>query len=302
MKARTNGIDTNYTIDGNGEWLVFSHSLACNVTMWEPQVKAFAKRYKVMCYDTRGHGQSSAPAGAYTLDQLADDAKALLDSVGIKSCHWVGLSMGGMIGQTFQLKYPGVFKTMTLADTTSRYPAELQPTGRARIDTATKQGMEPIVQPTLERWFTEPYRKSGAPVVGSIAQAIRATPVAGLRRLLPRHPEDQRKLAPEGSENTLARHRRRAGSRHAGIDGEGDPRESARLGARHPPLGGAPVESRAARRIQPGALALPGAQRVRSDVTLTENVMLTSHARSRHSALMFRSLITRRHLSCSLFR
>ena len=179
MKAKTNGIETNYTIEGDGPWLVFSHSLACNVAMWEPQVRAFAKRYKVLCYDTRGHGASSAPAGAYTLDQLADDAKSLLDSLGIKSCHWVGLSMGGMIGQTFQLKYPGIFKTMTLADTTSRYPADLQSIWQGRIDTATKQGMEPIVQPTLERWFTEPYRKSGAPVVSSIAQAIRATPVAG---------------------------------------------------------------------------------------------------------------------------
>ena len=179
MKAKTNGIDTSYTIEGEGPWLVFSHSLACNVAMWEPQVRAFAKRYKVLCYDTRGHGQSSAPAGAYTLDQLADDAKGLLDALGIKSCHWVGLSMGGMIGQTFQLKYPGTFKTMTLADTTSRYPADLHSIWQGRIDTATREGMEPIVQPTLERWFTEPYRKSGAPVVTSIAQAIRATPVAG---------------------------------------------------------------------------------------------------------------------------
>ena len=179
MKTSTNGIETHYTVQGDGPWLVFSHSLACNVSMWEPQAQAFAKRYKVLCYDTRGHGQSGAPAGAYTLDQLADDAKALLDALGIKSCHWVGLSMGGMIGQTFQLKYPGIFKTMTLADTTSRYPQELQSVWQGRIDTATKEGMEPIVQPTLERWFTEPYRKSGAPVVDSIGQAIRSTPVAG---------------------------------------------------------------------------------------------------------------------------
>ena len=179
MKTSTHGIETYYTIDGDGPWLVFSHSLACNVDMWKPQVKAFSSRFKVLCYDTRGHGQSGAPAGAYTLDQLADDAKALLDGLGIRSCHWVGLSMGGMIGQTFQLKYPGIFKTMTLADTTSRYPAELQPVWQGRIDTATKQGMEPIVQPTLERWFTEPYRKSGAPVVNEIAAAIRSTPVSG---------------------------------------------------------------------------------------------------------------------------
>jgi 3-oxoadipate enol-lactonase len=163
MKANTNGIETHYTVQGEGPWLVFSHSLACNVSMWDPQVAEFAKRYKVLCYDTRGHGQSSAPQGAYSLEQLADDAKALLDTLGI----------------TFALKYPGVFETLTLADTTSRYPADLQPLWQARIKTATEGGMEPIVQPTLERWFTEPFRASGAKIVSEIAQAIRTTPVAG---------------------------------------------------------------------------------------------------------------------------
>jgi 3-oxoadipate enol-lactonase len=179
MTIQTNGIETHYTQDGDGPWLVFSHSLACNVSMWAPQVAAFSGRYKVLCYDTRGHGRTSAPDGPYTLEQLADDAKALLDALGIRSCHWVGLSMGGMIGQTFALKYPGIFKTLTLADTTSRYPADAAPAWQARIETATENGMEPIVQPTLERWFTEPFRKSGARIVDEIAAAIRATPVAG---------------------------------------------------------------------------------------------------------------------------
>ena len=87
--------------------------------------------------------------------------------------------MGGMIGQTFALKYPGIFKTMTLADTTSSYPPDAAPTWQARIKTASENGMEPITQPTLERWFTEPFRKSGPKIVSDIAQAIRATPVAG---------------------------------------------------------------------------------------------------------------------------
>lgn len=179
MKIRTHDIETHYTVDGDGPWLVFSHSLACNVSMWAPQVAAFSGRYKVLCYDTRGHGQTSAPAGAYTLEQLADDAKALLDGLGIDSCHWVGLSMGGMIGQTFALKYPGIFKTLTLADTTSRYPAEAAPMWQARIKTATENGMEPIVEPTLERWFTESFRKSSSEIVADIANAIRSTPVDG---------------------------------------------------------------------------------------------------------------------------
>ena len=219
MKARTNGIDTNYTIDGNGEWLVFSHSLACNVTMWEPQVKAFAKRYKVMCYDTRGHGQSSAPAGAYTLDQLADDAKALLDSVGIKSCHWVGLSMGGMIGQTFQLEVSG-----RLQDHDARRYDEPLSRGAAvhlaspdrHRDQAGNGAYRPADAGALVHRALSQERRTGRRQyrAGDTRNARRR-----IRRLLPRDPEDQRERAPEGSENTLARHRRRAGSRHAGIDG-----------------------------------------------------------------------------------
>jgi len=179
MKIGTNGIDTHYTVDGEGPWLVFSHSLACDTRMWKPQIEAFSKRYKVLCYDTRGHGQSDAPPGAYTLEQLADDTKALFDALGITRCHWVGLSMGGMIGQTFALRYPGIFQTMTLADTTSRYPAEAMPLWQQRIDLATKSGMEPIVSAMLERWFTEPFRKQGAPVIAEIAEAIRSTPPQG---------------------------------------------------------------------------------------------------------------------------
>ena len=179
MKAHTNGIDTHYTIDGEGPWLVFSHSLACNSSMWAPQVATFCKRYKVLCYDTRGHGSSSAPPGAYTLDQLADDAKALFDVLGIRSCHWVGLSMGGMIGQSFALKYPGILKTMTLADTTSRYDADAQPLWQARIKLAMESGMEPIVPQMLGRWFTEGFRAGGAPILQEIGQAIRSTPVTG---------------------------------------------------------------------------------------------------------------------------
>jgi 3-oxoadipate enol-lactonase len=179
MQIRTNDIDTHYTIDGDGPWLVFSHSLACDTRMWQPQIAAFSKRYKVLCYDTRGHGRSGAPTGEYTLEQLADDTKALFDGLGITRCHWVGLSMGGMIGQTFALRHPGIFETMTLADTTSRYPAEAMPLWQARIELAAKSGMEPIVPAMLERWFTEPFRKQGAPVIGEIAAAIRSTPPQG---------------------------------------------------------------------------------------------------------------------------
>ena len=87
--------------------------------------------------------------------------------------------MGGMIGQTFALKYPGVFRTLALADTTSRYPAEAAPLWAERIKTAESKGMEPLAQPTLERWFTEPFRKNNAALVDGIRKLIVSTPVAG---------------------------------------------------------------------------------------------------------------------------
>jgi 3-oxoadipate enol-lactonase len=110
---------------------------------------------------------------------LADDLFFLLKELKIGTAHYCGLSMGGMIGQTFALKYPGVFRTLTLADTTSRYPAEAWPLWQERIKLAETKGMEPLAQPTLERWFTEAFRRSSPAVVDGVRKLILATPVAG---------------------------------------------------------------------------------------------------------------------------
>ena len=122
MKIKINNIEINYEIMGDGPWITLSHSLACNLHMWDDQMEVLTKHYKVLRFDTRGHGQTSAPAGDYTLEQMADDVRGLFDALDITRTHWVGLSMGGMIGQTFALKYPGVFQSLVLADTTSRRP------------------------------------------------------------------------------------------------------------------------------------------------------------------------------------
>ena len=181
MKATVNGIETYYETHGKegAPWLVFSHSLACSVRMWDGEVARQKDRYRILMYDTRGHGQSAAPAGPYTLEALADDLHALLEHLEVSKAHFCGLSMGGMIGQTFALKYPGVFQTMTLADTTSRYPAEAAPMWQERIRIAQTKGMEPLVQPTLERWFTEPFRKRQPEAVSRVASLIVRTPVNG---------------------------------------------------------------------------------------------------------------------------
>ena len=179
MKVSANGMDINYLIEGEGPWLTMSHSLACNLHMWDEEAKRLSKRFKVLRYDTRGHGGSGAPAGAYTLEQLADDLEGLLQALGVKSTHFVGLSMGGMIGQTYALKYPGRFKSLALCDTSSRYPADAASVWAARIKTVEAQGMESVVAPTLERWFTAPFRKARPEVVEKVAAMIRTTPAPG---------------------------------------------------------------------------------------------------------------------------
>lgn len=179
MKVKANGIEIHYEIEGEGPWVTLSHSLACNLNMWDPQMPVLTKKYKVLRYDTRGHGQTGAPPGEYTLEQLADDVKALLDALKIKQTHFVGLSMGGMIGQAFALKYPGVFGSMVLADTTSRRPPDAAKMWAERITTAREKGMDALVEPTLGRWFTDPYRKARTDVMQRIGNAIRKTPVPG---------------------------------------------------------------------------------------------------------------------------
>jgi 3-oxoadipate enol-lactonase len=179
MKIASNGIQIHCQIEGAGPWVVLSHSLACSVAMWAPQVAALKSRYRVLSFDTRGHGSSDAPAGAYSLDQLAGDVHGLLAALNVERPHFVGLSMGGMIGMTFALKYAGVLRSLVLCDTSSRIPPEAQPVWDERIRVATTQGMEPLVEPTLKRWFTDAMLSRRPPVVEEVARMIRATPPIG---------------------------------------------------------------------------------------------------------------------------
>ena len=179
MKAKVNGIEIHYEIHGRegAPWLVLSHSLACSGRMWDPQVEAFKDRYCILNYDMRGHGQSEAPRGAYTLELLADDVLALMQSLKIKKAIYCGLSIGGMIGQTLALRPNPPFERMVLADTTHAQPPEALKQWEERIRIAESKGMAALVDSTMERWFTPAFRSS-APAQ-RIAELIRATPVPG---------------------------------------------------------------------------------------------------------------------------
>lgn len=178
-KIRANGIEVHYEVRGEGPWLVLSHSLACDLTMWDEQVGALSRNFRVLRYDTRGHGRSDASPAPYTLELLADDLKALLDGLQIRRAHFAGLSMGGMIGQTFALRHPEVLQTLILCDTTSAYPPSVVPVWAERTRAARRQGMAALVDSTLARWFTAPFRKSRPDVMQRFAALISGTPVEG---------------------------------------------------------------------------------------------------------------------------
>jgi len=179
MKVHGNGIDIHYEVAGSGPWLTLSHSLACDLSMWEPQLEAFSRHFTVLRYDTRGHGQSSAPEGAYSWAQLCDDALALLDALKIGRTHFLGLSMGGMIAQHLALLAPQRLASLILADTSSRTPAAARAAWQERVRLVLEQGTAPLVDATLERWFTAPYRVAHPEVMARTAALIANTPAAG---------------------------------------------------------------------------------------------------------------------------
>ena len=180
MKVKINDIHVAYEIHGDsGPWLMMSHSLGCTLAMWEHQIADLSRDYRVLCYDTRGHGNTDATSGPYSLDMLADDALGLIDYLAIQKITWVGFSMGGMIGQTFTLKYPERVSALVLADRNSGHTTTPLSMWNDRIRIASEQGMEPLVQPAIERWFTESFRTQQPATVAKVAQMISHTSVAG---------------------------------------------------------------------------------------------------------------------------
>lgn len=182
MQIDVNGLSTRVELDGpaGAPVVMLSHSLMLDVDMWQPQMAALASRYRVLRYDTRGHGGTQAPASSFGLRELADDVDAILAQLGIASVHFVGLSMGGMIGQQLAVLYPQRVRSLVLANTLSAYGPEAMPMWQGRIDAAGgPQGLEPLVEPTVTRWFTEPFRAADAGVLDWVRALIRRTSVPG---------------------------------------------------------------------------------------------------------------------------
>jgi 3-oxoadipate enol-lactonase len=149
----------HYRVDGPRQGrvarrtFVLAHALGCDLSMWDELAEHLAVQGRVLRYDQRGHGRSEAPAGPYTLAELAGDAARLIDELDLGAVTWIGLSMGGMVGQELALRYPEKVQALVLANTTSGYPAEARAGWDQRIGGVRTGGLEAIVDGALQRWF-----------------------------------------------------------------------------------------------------------------------------------------------------
>jgi 3-oxoadipate enol-lactonase len=181
MVVTANGIRMNYEISGKegAPVVALSHSLGSSLVMWGPQMENLRAHFRVLRYDTRGHGGTESPPGAYTLEMLGEEAIALLDALKIRRVHFVGLSMGGMIGQYLGLKHPARLRSLALCSTAAVIPQEAQPLWDERIEAARTKGLRALADATMERWFRSAYLQKNAPMLGIIRRQFLETSAEG---------------------------------------------------------------------------------------------------------------------------
>ncbi len=177
--VKVNGVDIAYRFDGpkDGPVLLVANSLMANSTMWDGNIPALADRYRVLRYDKRGHGGSGLSAGPYTIAQLADDAIGLLDALGIQKVHFMGLSIGGMIGQQLGARFPERILSLSLCNTASEMPP--RSLWEERFEIARSQGIAGLVDGTIKRWFTAPFIERAPQEIEKVRQMILGTNVDG---------------------------------------------------------------------------------------------------------------------------
>ena len=168
-----------YRFDGpeDAPVLLLSNSLGTDLHMWDPQIEAFAASYRVLRYDSRGHGQSDSPPGAYSMDRLGRDAVQLLDAVGLEQVDFCGLSKGGMVGQWLAFRAPERIRRLILANT-SAYMGP--PMGwQSRIDGVLANGMAPLTEASIARWFTPDFPAQAPDAMAPIRQVLLACDTQG---------------------------------------------------------------------------------------------------------------------------
>ncbi len=161
-RIRVGDIEIFHRWDGvaDGPVVMMAHAMGTSHRLWDWQVSALEDRYRVLRYDWRGHGDTSAPPGAYTLDQFLVDAVGLMNALALDKVHWVGISTGGMIGQGLGIEHPDRIISLSLCNTTSRADRAYKEFVAERHRVVREGGMVPVWEMTDRRWFTDAFAEA----------------------------------------------------------------------------------------------------------------------------------------------
>lgn len=176
---KTGELRVHYALTGtaNAPAVVLSNSLGTNFSMWDPQVPALEREFRVLRYDTRGHGQTSVTPGPYTIEQLARDVFRLLDALRLDRVHFCGLSMGGMIGTWLGAHAGERIHKLVLCNTAARIGTS--ETWNTRIENVRKAGMKTIAPAVMERWLTPEFRARSPEVHARAQRMLEDSPPEG---------------------------------------------------------------------------------------------------------------------------
>lgn len=169
----------HYQLDGEKGLpvVVLSNSLGTTLDMWAAQVELFSQHFQVLRYDTRGHGESIVSPGPYQFEQLARDVVNLLDGLGIEKAHFCGISMGGQTGQWLGIHAGHRFNKLVLCNTAAKIGTPEGWNDRARL--VSGQGMGPVADTTISRWFTADFAEQNPAKVNPLINLLRQTSPAG---------------------------------------------------------------------------------------------------------------------------
>ena len=177
--VETSGARIHYSFEGakDASALAFSNSLGTNYSMWDPQVHELRKTFRILRYDTRGHGESGVLPGPYSIEQLGKDFLGLLDELHLGSVHFCGLSMGGMIGMWLGIHAPSRLNKLVLCNTGAKIGTE--DSWRSRIEAVQKGGMKSIASGVMERWCTPAFHAKEPATIARIQKILEGTDPQG---------------------------------------------------------------------------------------------------------------------------
>ncbi len=169
---------TRHRIDGKtGPWVTFVTGIANDLTMWDGQMPALAG-FRVLRYDLPGHG-GSEPASSYSIDILVQDLRTLLDEVRVEKTHVVGLGLGGAIAQAFAIAHPDRVERLMPCCCRAKMVPDFAAMWHKLRETVQKHGLESIVEPTVQRWFSDEFKAAHPEVLESVRRMIRGTTLEG---------------------------------------------------------------------------------------------------------------------------